>query len=410
VDADTALESLLAEKPSQPASAFEGALQGASLGWGNKMEAGWKALAKRLLPKSLGGTNLPMGEQFKRDLAARRAYTTSAKEANPDTYFAAELAGGAIPGTVGTIATGGAGALPMAVGQGALAGAGYSDADSAGGLARDALVGGGVGLAGHAIGSGLGAAMSRLRGFAASRVGQAASRAAAQASEEEAAKIASLAGKYGGELQKGSRIGENLGRYGTKLSPAEQAAADAVKARVESGSLAALPGQAGTIDASEQALRAAQAGAPQAIAQRTAELSKPSFGADALSFAKSYAEPLVWGVAGQQGAKALGLDPKEQAVIGAVAGGIGGRTRAGKALAYRLNRPGNQQAMWGAVESAAPTIGAVFRNAIAAGRAPATAGALSLMAGARKRSDDNATLDALLKQDGSDAALDALLK
>lgn len=410
MDADKALDALLAEKPSTGAALYEGAMRGASLGWAPKMEAGWTALAKRLYPKSLGGTDLSLGQQYAQDLAAVKGRGEAAKAAHPDAYPVAEFVGGAVPAAVGTIATGGAGALPMALGQGAVAGAGYSDADTAGGLARDSLIGAGVGGLGYGAGALLGKALSRLRGFAASRVGQAAGRATEQATKEEAAKVASLAGKYGGELQKGSRIGENLGRYGTPLGTAEQAASDAIKARVESGSLAALPGQAATIDASEQALRAAQQAQPQAIASRAADLSKSSFGADALSFAKSYAEPLVWGVAGQQGAKALGLDPGQQAMVGGVAGAIGGRTRAGKALAYRLNRPGNQQAMWGAVESAAPTMGTLFRNAIAATRGPAAAGAVGLMATARKRSEDNATLDALLKQDGSDAAIDALLK
>src|SRR3954470_15281238 len=79
-----------AEQPSIPESMFFGGVRGASLGFAPKMEAGYKALAKRLLPKSLGGTDKPMGAQYDEDLAAAQGRYATEKAANPTAYAAAE--------------------------------------------------------------------------------------------------------------------------------------------------------------------------------------------------------------------------------------------------------------------------------------------------------------------------------
>jgi hypothetical protein len=63
-------------------------------------------------------------------------------------------------------------------------------------------------------------------------------------------------------------------------------------------------------------------------ASKAAELLKPSIGADVQSLAKAYGEPLV-----------------ANAVGGPAVGMLLGRTRAGKAIATRLMRPGNQKAL-----------------------------------------------------------------
>jgi hypothetical protein len=346
---------------SGPMSGLMGAAQGATLGFGDEAEAGWKSL---------------FGADYKQTREGLRAENAQANRQHPVAYGAGEVAGGIAPSLAATALTGGAAspllagrtALAVSAGQGAVQGAGYSDARDAGSLVGDTALGAGLGSAGHLLGELGTVAGKKVAGAAGQRLRAALGRAATQAQEEEAAKVATLAGKYGGELQKGSRIGENLDRFGTSLNPQEQAAADAIKTRVESGMLRNLPGQAGTIDASEQAMTAAQQALPQAVAARTAELSKPQFGKDAASFLKSYAEPLVAAAVVDQIGSAAGLDPRARGALDASAGVIFGRTRAGKALMSRLTRPGNQAAMFGAIEKGANSqLGDILRQLIARG-------------------------------------------
>jgi hypothetical protein len=97
---------------------------------------------------------------------------------------------------------------------------------------------------------------------------------------------------------------------------------------------------------------------PQTIASRTAELSQPQFLKDAASLAKSYAEPLI-----------------AEAALGPGAGIVMGRTRAGKAIMTRVMRPGNQIALWNAIQGAASApeaggeLGQLLRRAIRASAA-----------------------------------------
>jgi hypothetical protein len=94
----------------------------------------------------------------------------------------------------------------------------------------------------------------------------------------------------------------------------------------------------------EAVLAAMRQAQPAAVAARSAELLKPQVKADLKSFAKAYAEPMAWAVGGQQIGSALGLDPAAQGALAGAAGLVGGRTRAGKALATRVGRPAHQVA------------------------------------------------------------------
>jgi len=379
-DADIAAAAKRMSAPQAPAqapvgagtAALRGAAQGATMGFGDEAQGAVQAIGGRILPESMGGFgpehHATVAQDYSLNRNTARAENDAARQQHPVAYTAGDVAGSIAPSLLTGAATGtlsagsGARLLATLAGQGALQGAGYSDANTARGLAGDSALGGVMGATGYGAGQAVGAVGSKLSGALAGLRARAAARAAAQAAEEEAAKVASLAGKYGGELQKGSRMGENLGRIGTPLGPTEQAAADAIQNRVESGTLRDLPSQAGTIDAREAELRAAQAALPQAVADRTTQLQTPQFGKDAASFFKSYGEPLVWGALGAGAGHAMGLSPAETAMLGTVAGSIGGRTRAGKALMSRLTRPGNAMALAGAGEKVATSSGELLKQ------------------------------------------------
>lgn len=343
----------------QAESGVRGALQGASLGFGDEaaaaIDAALPGLSRRFNPEPLAGV-APDASLQDRYAAARDYYrgrNASAQEANPKTYLGGQVAG-AVLSTRGVPVKGPAG-VANAAGLGAAQGAGYSEADEGLGLARDTALGGALGLAGHGAGALVGGAASKVQGAAGRLLGKAHGRALGQATQEVDEALASTRGQLGAETQKGSRYIENLLRFesaGT-LTPAQQAelaalrqagVVDNLAQSVAQGTLEALPAQAGTIAAKRAALDAATQAAPQTIAQRTGELLKPTGKVDTRTFLKSYAEPVAWAVGAQQIGNAMGLDPGQQGALATAAGIIGGRTRAGKALYNRLTKPGNQAA------------------------------------------------------------------
>ncbi len=391
-------------------SGVRGALQGASFGWADEGAAAIDAAlpgflrnetsAKAVAP-SLSDVMTGRAEDSysARRLRARDFYrnrNAQAEASNPRTYLGGQIGGAALPALVGAPATGAlkvAGlAMPKAAlaaaGQGVAQGAGYSENEGLG-LVGDTALGGALGVAGHGAGAllGKGAAWAANKGRELVRTG--AARAGAQAAKEVAEEIASATGKLGGEVQKGSRQVENLMRLEASMTPQQRALYDALvkqgivpdlQQSVAQSTLAALPGQAGTIAARQAELAALQSAAPQAAAQRTARLLTPQAGADIKSFAKAYAEPVAWAVGGQQLGSALGLDPGEQAALAGAAGLVGGRTRAGKALWNRLSRPAHQVAIGRALEGAgqrgATPLAEALRRALAAGAPAAGTAAL----------------------------------
>lgn len=360
-----------APTPSLGESIFEGGGQGASLGWKDEMVAGWKALAKHALPKSLGGTDLPMGEQYKQDLAIQRAQDEAARKANPKAYIASNVAGGIIPTAAATYATGGAYALPMALAQGGAAGAGYSNATTAGGLARDAGVGVGLGALGYGAGQAVGQAGAGLGRWAGAGSRQATSRAAGKAADEVAANIASVRGSLGGEVQKGQRLVENLRRLGTQLSPEEQAAATQLEQRLEQSARNALPSQAGTIATKDAKLAALKSGASQSLKDRTTDLlSTDEMKRQVLARVLRYGPVAVGSFLGHHIGGPLGGS------VGALAGA--GTRPMVRSIARMGNNPAVQKALYDAVENAAPASGQFLKRAIqAASLGPAQQAALA---------------------------------
>lgn len=364
-----------------PQALGAGAVQGGTLGFGDEMAGGYAAAQKQIerMPELLG---VPDAELYASAMAPPdeamaerdkvRESNEAAKRAHGGLYLAGELAGGVVPTAMATMATGGA-ALPTAIGQGALQGAGYSTADTAGGLARDSAIGGAVGAAGHAVGETLGGTFRRLADLAKSKSAAAAGRAATQAGEESRAAVGSLVGKYGGLRQTennailSSLAAEEKGQLEPALVQrlAQLKASGRVKEAINesvANNLDFLETRIPEVAAAKKAMQDAQAALPQTIADRTAELSKPQFGKDLASLAKSYGEPLA--------AAALapaGLKPAAALLFG--------RTRAGKAVASRVNRPGNQKALWDAVQNASEAplkggeLGDMLRRALEAAAA-----------------------------------------
>jgi hypothetical protein len=367
-------------------SGVRGALQGASFGWADegaaaidaalpsflRNETSAKAVAPSLSDVMTGNAADTYGARRLRARDFYRNRNATAEDSNPGTYLAGQIGGAALPALVGAPAAGavkiGSVALPRAAlaaaGQGVAQGAGYSE-DEGLGLARDTALGGGLGVAGHGVGTlvGKGAAWAGRAGRELVRKGTA--RAGTQAAEESAKALASETGRLGGFSQDLNREVEWVIRLldeekGGTLSAANKAALEAFR---KSPAFAAVvnkaaervmtqaPAAVARTGNQEAVLAAMQQAQPAAVAARSAELLKPQIKADLKSFAKAYAEPMAWAVGGQQVGSALGLDPAAQGALAGAAGLVGGRTRAGKALWTRLNRPAHQTAAGRALEN-----------------------------------------------------------
>lgn len=134
------------QKASKLTSAVGGAVQGATFGFGDEIEA---VLASALpidkMVDMSGDTVIKFGD-YKGNLAKIRARNDIQKKSNPKTYFAGELGGGVATGGVGVAKVG-------AVAASGAAGAAYGAGSAEGGLddrAKGAVIGGALGLAGGA--------------------------------------------------------------------------------------------------------------------------------------------------------------------------------------------------------------------------------------------------------------------
>ena len=150
---------------SAPMSALAGATQGATAGFGDEIEGGYKTLMRKLLPESMGGAapGVSMSEDYKTIRDRSRQYNQMAQEQNPKSYVAGEV-GGSIPASLlapEAKAIQGSrllGVLAKGAGLGALSGLGSSEAPTVSGNLVDTLKGG----AGGALASGAGEAAGQL--------------------------------------------------------------------------------------------------------------------------------------------------------------------------------------------------------------------------------------------------------
>lgn len=324
-----------------------------------------------------------------------RARNAAAYEANKGEYIFGNVVGSAPI----AIATGGAGATRQGAGLGprGLAsakaatpvgvayGAGGSEADSLGGVARDAAVGGTGALLVAGAAPVAGAAVRRVLSPIARKGGELATRGAARAAqqgaEEAAAPVLSLEGAARERAANAYRQMEriNLTLADPALPAAKRAALEAFKkspeyaALVEAnaeGILAVAPGAAAEREAAAVIAQQARQDLPQAIQARTEELLTPQAKADAASWLKSYLWPLALGYGVNKAGKAAGLDDSTAMTMGLVAGYA--RTRPGKALLARLSRPAHQVAIGNALRriGAPPAVPPSATQAAAVGLDP----------------------------------------
>lgn len=163
--------------PSMGESAVRGGLQGATSGFGDELAAGIDTVVSKVpglrsLAQGAHGEGLPPLTNPDATYAERRdayrANNQAAKDANPKTYIAGEVAGGIAQAAALPVAK--AATIPQAMlrvgAQGAVSGAGYSDANDIGGVVKDAAVG-------TVVGSALGAGGKVISNKIAGAVGRA---------------------------------------------------------------------------------------------------------------------------------------------------------------------------------------------------------------------------------------------
>lgn len=153
-----------AKPQSSAAGAFvEHAANQGALGFGDEMVGGYKALAKKVLPESLGGAppGTPIGDIYRHDRDEVRARLATEAQEHPIASTVGDIAGGAVPLLLAPEADGIAAAAKIGAATGAAAGLGNSDADLTKGefaqaakdMSKGAALGGAGGAAGQAIAS-----------------------------------------------------------------------------------------------------------------------------------------------------------------------------------------------------------------------------------------------------------------
>ncbi len=333
--------------PGYGASALAGVQQLGTFGWGDELGAAIQGgLAKA------AGTG-DYGETYRQARGENRAETKAAKEAHPGAYYAAGLpaaiaAGAAMPALkagqgasllVRALYGAGSGVLP-----GAIAGAGESQADTLGGVAKDAGVGGLLGAGAGVAGAGLGALGQRAVRGAAS-IDEAVARKAAQ---EAAAETGSLRSAAGTTAQDTYKQLEHLRETGAinSLSPEEAQVADRLTKELGGKAAAKLLPSA----ARKEAAAAAYAEGMATEGERAAEKAASRYG---LKAAKAQIVPRLirYGLPALGGALGLGGH-------GGMAGaGVGALAGAGlRPMMHSLLRAAKDPSIAGPALSAAGSV------------------------------------------------------
>ena len=158
-----ALDGPSAPAPGQLDALFDSLFQGATLGFGDEMEAGLLSMLghfKGDAQQLMGPEGTPDTTSYAELLDALRGQSARAGEEYPITSLLGELGGALATGGAGGVAAAGGKTLGQAIprligagaGEGAVAGAGYSEADTPAGVGTDMAVGAGLGgLAGGAL-------------------------------------------------------------------------------------------------------------------------------------------------------------------------------------------------------------------------------------------------------------------
>jgi hypothetical protein len=267
------------------------------------------------------------GEAYTEGRDVNRAESKAAAKDQPLAYFGAGLAASLPVAALTTPIIAGAGAgLGVRVGtgvvngalQGTLAGVGNSEADTAGGVLKDArnglgagaALGGALGLAGGAVGA--------VNRFAGGKVQAGLDRATQMAEERQTELERSARGALGAESQKGSRIIENLLRQESTGSLTPEHAALLQNLRdsgqwqrlvqgVTEGNLADLPGQLDAITQRRDALGQLVQNRAANVSQEADRIVSPAeAGKQVMARVARYGPVLAGGLLG----KAVGAVPE----------------------------------------------------------------------------------------------------
>lgn len=352
------------------AKAFaRGAGQGVTLGFGDEiagaMGAGMQGLAN-LLPEgvrdSLGLVKASAGDAYRSVRDDDRADNRKAEADHGAAYLGGNLAGGVllpVPGGAAAAGASGGARLLRAVAQGGALGAGYglgsSEAGTAGGLARDTLVGGVAGGGAGALGQALGAGATRLGNFAKGKVSGIEAGVRAAAEKEAAAATASARSAAGHAAQDAYKQLEHLRELGAKgLLVPEQAA---VAVRLEAELAAKAQDKLLPAAAKKEATAALLREASETEAQRAQQLAAQKLSGSELkqqvgARLKRYGLPALGGAAL---AAITGNDSPSGLLLGAGGGALGG---AGlrpmmHSLLRMSKQPVVQRPLWQLLQSAA---------------------------------------------------------
>lgn len=332
---------------SQSGAAMNGMAQGGTLGFADELQGAAGAFdefAARLSPFEARNVDQTRPSQsmwealrgrYREDRDASRKDDKTSETAHPVIHGAAELAGGlAIPIPGGAAKGLGAKMARGALTAGALGtaiGAGKSEDESAGGVARDALVNGlvaaPIGAAAGAAEHGLGKLAERFKGKAGQIRAEDDARIAAAVEKERQ----SLQGTARSANQSASRDGEVLFRQGDPRSlpvqakvnqfidsPAAQELADSVAL----GKLQSAPDRIAEQKAAWAAHDAFAADAPNEVGKRIALRESKGIRSEALPRIKTYLTRLVPPVAGSAIGAAVSDDKATGGMVGAAAGGV----------------------------------------------------------------------------------------
>lgn len=311
--------------------------------------------------------NNPTGYQLTRDTV--RKDMDAARAAHPDKFAMGELGGAVassfLPGlNVAKGATLQRTMAQMAL-QGGLMGLGDSRADltkgELGRAAFDTTVGAGLGAVGGAIGHGLEKGAGWLADKAVDKgdviLKRAIEKARAIGADKAAEKTAQARSAAGRAAQDTYKQLEHLRETGMMRALTDEERATAAKLTEELGQKAReklLP-SAAEKEATSAAYKEAASGESELADQIAQEELKPRVKKDLRQIIKSYGEPVVASALGGWAGDTFFDSPLSG---GALGGLLGGRTRAGKMIADRLAKPGNQRLLGKALRSIGQTLGA----------------------------------------------------
>lgn len=352
-----------------------GAGQGATLGLSDEINGLVQALGVKYLPASMGGgggqaQQLSLADLYRQNRDYFRRDNQAAEDQHKTLYMAGNIAGG-LPAAIAT--GGGAGAtLRSLAGTGTalgmVEGLGFSNADLTRGDIQNAAIdtgaGGLFGLGASLVPAAMpeiaGAAGRKLLRGAASRTERAQAKAAQMAADAVAEDVKSARSYAGRTAQDAYKQLEHLRELGAvrNLGPEERVTFDELSTELAGKAQANLLPAAAEKKAAAQTLSDLMANQGNAAEAKTAELLRPSFRNDAWTAFRQWGEPALGTIAGSWAGDELFDSPKMGATLGMMGGLLFGRTRAGKGIAQRFAKPGNQMA----IANAQRTLGQMLAN------------------------------------------------